>query len=58
MRLSSRQTDYIRCGRAGRGGVDSGIPQRSVLGPLFWNLWFNPVLDAPVPGGVCHLLRR
>ena len=34
------------------GEVDREIPLRSVLGPLFWNLWFNPVLDALVSGEV------
>ena len=33
--------------------MDRGIPLRSVLGLLFWNLWFNPVLDALVSGEVC-----
>lgn len=35
-----------------RREIFKGVPQKSVLGPLLWNLDFDLVLSAAVPNGV------
>ena len=51
--LSKRTIMYTtERGSLARRKINRGVPQRSILGPLLWNLGFNSLLEVAVPNGV------